>query len=101
MVTAMTDASTEPINVALDGFTDDSDPELAGALSFMIEQQGLLQTLVTGIVELLPDTKCWRLPHTGDMLATVNRITGRADYDPYATARGVRERSPSRRALQY
>lgn len=89
MVTAMTDAPTEPINVALDGFTDDSDPELAGALSFMIEQQGLLETLVTGIVELVPDTRCWRLTLTGDMVATVNRVTGRAEDDPYTTARGA------------
>ena len=55
----------------------------------MIEQQGLLQTLVTGIVELLPDTSLWRLTLTGDMAASVNRVTERADDNPYTTDRGA------------
>lgn len=90
MVAVMTDTPAPPISISLDGFSEDyDDPELAGALSFMIEQQGLLQTLVTGIVELLPDTSLWRLTLTGDMVATVNRVTERADDNPYTTDRGA------------
>ncbi|MET1084453.1 MAG: hypothetical protein ABWY12_15605 [Burkholderiales bacterium] len=89
MVTVMTDAPAPPINISLDGFSEDHDPELAGALSFMIEQQGLLQTLVAGIVELLPDTSLWRLTLTGDMVSTVNRLTERADDNSYTTDRGA------------
>lgn len=90
MVTVMTDTPVSPISISLDGFSEDyEDPELAGALSFMIEQQGLLQTLVTGIVELLPDTSLWRLTLTGDMITTVNRVTNRADDNPYTTDRGA------------
>ncbi len=89
MVTVMTDTPAPPINVALDGFGEGDDPELAGALAFMIEQQGLLQTLVAGIVELVPDTTRWRLTLTGDMISTVNRVTERADDNPYTTDRGA------------
>lgn len=90
MVTVMTDTPTSPISISLDGFSEDyEDPELAGALSFMIEQQGLLQTLVTGVVELLPDTRLWRLTLTGDIVATVNRVTERDDEDSYTTDRGA------------
>lgn len=90
MVAVMTDTPAAPISISLDGFPEDfDDPELAGALSFMIEQQGLLQALVTGIVELLPDRSLWRLTLTGDMVATVNRITERAENSPYTTARGA------------
>lgn len=90
MVTVMTDDPAPPISISLDGFSEDyDDPELAGALSFMIEQQGLLQTLVKGIVELLPDTSLWRLTLTGDIVATVNRIAERADDNPYTTDRGA------------
>lgn len=86
----MTDTPTPPISISLDGFSEDyDDPELAGALSFMIEQQGLLQTLVTGIIELLPDTSVWRLTITGDMVATVNRLAERAEDNPYTTDRGA------------
>lgn len=90
IVTVMTDTPAPPISISLDGFSEDcDDSELAGALSFMIEQQGLLQILVTGIVELLPDTSIWRLTLTGDMVATVNRVTERADDNPYTTDRGA------------
>jgi hypothetical protein len=87
MVTVMTQAPDPPINVTLDGFADD--PELARAVSMMIEQQGLLQTLVAGIIELVPDTTLWRLTVTGDMVATVNRVEERVDDNPYTTARGA------------
>ena len=90
MVTVMTDTPISPISISLDGFSEDyEDPELAGALSFMIEQQGLLQTLVAGVVELLPDTTLWRLTLTGDIVATVNRVTERDAEDSYTTDRGA------------
>lgn len=55
MVTVMTDTPTSPISISLDGSSEDyEDPELAGALSFMIEQQGLLQTLVAGLSSFSP-----------------------------------------------
>ena len=89
MVTIMTNTPASQFSVSLDGFSEEDTPELMGALAFMIEQQGLLQTLVAGIVELLPDSLVWRLTLTGDMAATVNRITERADDSPYTTDRGA------------
>ncbi|MFH8253074.1 hypothetical protein ACH3VR_22090 [Microbacterium sp. B2969] len=86
----MSDTPASPISISLDGFPEDSgDPELASALTFMIEQQGLLQALVAGIIELVPDTALWRLTLTGDMVATVNRITERAADNTYTTDRGA------------
>ncbi|GGO59933.1 hypothetical protein GCM10010910_04090 [Microbacterium nanhaiense] len=85
----MTDARAPLINLALDGFGADADPAFVGALSFMIEQQGLLQTLLTGVVELVPDITRWRLTLTDDIISTVNSVSGRADDDPYTTDRGA------------
>jgi hypothetical protein len=88
-VALMSDAPAPTFNVSLDGFPEGQGHELAGALSFMIEQRGLLQTLVTGIIELVPDSRVWRLTLTGDMVSTVNRITERADDNSYSLDRGA------------
>lgn len=55
----------------------------------MIEEQNLLQTLVAGVLELLPDSSLWQLTLTGDLVSTVNRITDRADDNAYSTKRGA------------
>lgn len=85
----MTDAPVPPLSVSLDGFSEGSDQQIAGGLSYMIEQQALLQVLVTGITELLPDPSLWRLTISGDMVPTVNRIAQRGADDPYTIERGA------------
>ena len=83
----MTDEPAPPISVALDGLAQ-IDTDLAeGALGML--QNGLPEVLVARILELAPDARTWRLTLTGDMAATVSRITQRADDDPYPTERGA------------
>jgi hypothetical protein len=86
----MDEAAPAPIEIALDEFAS-LDQDLAGAVHHMIEEQGLLETLVSGIAELVPDTSKWRLTVTGDMIATVNRLSRRSDGGSYTTGRGAGE----------
>ncbi|MBT1631493.1 hypothetical protein [Curtobacterium flaccumfaciens] len=84
----MDDAAPQSFNVVLDEMAS-GDLEVAGALGHMIEERGLLETLVLGIVELVPDATRWRLTITGDMVATVNRLSPRVAS--YTTKRGAGE----------
>lgn len=90
MLLVMTDDPASPITVWLDGFSDASDdPDFARVVLFMIEQHGLQQILVKGILELVPEAARWRLTLTDDIVSTVNRLTERSHDNSYTTARGA------------
>ena len=88
-MTLMADASSPPYRVALDGLSADYPEHMASVLQSLIEKRGLLDVLVEGIVELVPDPMLWRLTFTGNFVATVNSITGRTEENSYTTARGA------------
>lgn len=88
MVIVMSDAPDATFQVFLDGFPDGDDVQF-GALTYMIQGEGLLATLVAGIMELFPDPTLWRLTITGDLVATVNRISDRGGDNAYTIARGA------------
>ncbi len=86
----MTDAqAANPITISFAHFDDEDDAYARGALTRILQEFGLAQVLVVGILELVPDSSLWRLTISGDMVQTVNELTERGDDNPYTTDRGA------------
>lgn len=86
----MTDEQVaKPITISFAHFDGDNEAEARGALTRILQEFGLAQVLVAGILELVPDSSLWRLSISGDMVQTVNELTERSDDNPYTTDRGA------------
>lgn len=86
----MTDEQVaNPITISFAHFDGDDEAETRGALTRILQEFGLAQVLVAGILELVPDSSLWRLTISGDMVQTVNELTERGDDNPYTTDRGA------------
>lgn len=86
----MTDEQVaNPITISFAHFDGEDEEEARGALTRLLQEFGLAQVLVAGILELVPDSSLWRLTISGDMVQTVNELTKRGEDDPYTTDRGA------------
>lgn len=63
--------------------------EISTALVGILDNAGLAQTLVSGLLQHLPDPGVWRLTISGDVVATVNAIEQRDDGNSYTLDRGT------------
>lgn len=78
-----------PITISFAHFDGEDEAEARGALTRLLQEFGLAHALVTGILELVPDSSLWRLTISGDMVQTVNELTERGEDNPYTTDRGA------------
>jgi hypothetical protein len=67
------------------------DDEFATGLVNILNNTGLANTLVAGLLLHLPDPDTWRLTVSGDVVASVNAIEQREEDNGYTIERGVGE----------
>jgi hypothetical protein len=67
------------------------DDEFATALVNILNNTGLANALVAGLLLQLPDPDTWRLTISGDVVASVNAIEQREEGNEYTLERGVGE----------
>ncbi len=65
------------------------DAEFSTGLLNILNNAGLANTLVEGLLLHLPDPEVWRLTISGDVVASVNSIEQREGDDAYTLERGV------------
>ncbi|WP_022885728.1 hypothetical protein [Glaciibacter superstes] len=68
---------------------DALDVEFSTGLVNVLNNTGLANTLVAGLLLLLPDPDVWRLTISGDVVASVNSIEQREGDNAYTLERGV------------
>lgn len=75
-------------HVSLEHF-EELGEEFSTALVGILNNAGLAQTLVSGLLQQLPDPDVWRLTISGDVVATVNAIEQRDEGNAYTLDRGA------------
>lgn len=65
------------------------DEPFANGMINILNNAGLANTLVAGVLKGLPDPTQWRLTISGDVIATVNAIEQREEGNAYTLERGV------------